>query len=261
MIRLFSMLLAVCVCYALPACTQEADLAGKERALIILAPASMENLLTDIAADWASQGRPPPRFSFAATSDNARQLEQGAEADIFISADAEWMRYLHARNIVGALPPPIAKGRLALVSPSTARRSFTAWQVAQYIGPQGRLAIAEQGGVPLGRYARASLEALGEWPKLRDQLVEADNARAVLRLAERGEVTAAIVYESDAKLSHKVQLLGILPENSHPPVAYFAAMTLSSARKKEAQAFLTFVRSAQSAKRMAQYGFYTKDAR
>ena len=193
--------------------------------LTVFAAASLQDALRAVEPAWraASPGNPPLRFSFAASSALARQIEQGAPADLFASADEPWMDYLQERDLI--VPETRvesarqcagaggAGGRRG--APLAARRSST--DLAALLGPNGRLATGDPAHVPVGRYAQAALEWMGQWQALAPRLARADNVRAALLLVERGEAPLGIVYATDARASRGVHVVGTFPAGSHPP--------------------------------------------
>lgn len=235
---------------ALPARAQSA-------APVVLAAASLQEALGDAADAWARQRHPRPILSFAGSSALARQIEAGAPADLFISADEAWMNHLDQRGLLGpGSRRVIAGNRLVLVAPSdsTVRlRISKSFPLVRALGA-GRLAMADPAGVPAGRYGRAALETLGVWAAVEPRVVRSENVRAALALVERGEAPLGIVYATDAAASRKVRVVGVFPASSHPPIRYPAAR-LKTAKAKDASAFLAFLGSRQARAIFARHGF------
>lgn len=190
------------------------------------------------AADaWAASGHPRPALSFAASSALARQVERGAPADIFVSADQAWMDELDGKGLLRAgSRGDLVGNRLVAIAPKSAA-SVTLADLGD-----GLLALADPEAVPAGRYARAALEKLGLWAGFKDNVVPAENVRAALALVERGEVALGIVYATDALASDKVEVVERLPAASHPPIRYPVAV-LAASTHPGAQAFRAFLAS------------------
>ena len=217
--------------------------------LTVFAAASLTDALEDVGRAYTARTGQAVRFSFAASSIIARQLEAGARADLFFSADLEWMDHAEARGLVDpASRRNLLRGRLALIAPvgSPARLAIApGFPLAAALGPRGRLAVGDPDYVPAGRYARAALLRLGAWNSVADRLVRADNVRAALAYVARGEAPLGIVYETDAVIEPGVRIVGIFPATSHPPIVYPAAITARA--RPGAAAFLAFAASAEAA--------------
>jgi molybdate transport system substrate-binding protein len=226
--------------------------------LLVFAAASLRDVLQEIAADWSARGNVPVRFSFAGTPALARQLEQGAPADLFLSADERWMDWARERGLVRPESVVALLGnRLVLVAPSAAApeiRLAPGVDLGAALGPTGRMAIADVASVPAGRYGKAALESLGAWESVRARLAMTENVRAALALAARGEVPLAVVYESDARREPKVRVVGVFPDGSHPPIRYPMALT-GNPPASQARAFHAHLRSAAAARIFAAHGF------
>jgi molybdate transport system substrate-binding protein len=212
--------------------------------LTVFAAASLQESLDAIAALWTQRSGQPVVISYAASSALARQIEQGAPADVFVSADLEWMDYLQARRLIDpATRVPLARNRLVVIAPAgsgPATLALAANDLAAALGPQGRLALAETTGVPAGRYARQSLEALGLWNAVAGRLAEADNVRAAMAFVARGEAPLGIVYATDAKAEPRVRVVAEIPVAHHAPIVYPAARIVP-ARAAHADGFLRFL--------------------
>lgn len=190
------------------------------------AAASLTNALQEIAA-----GRTDVKFSFAASSTLARQIEQGAAADLFLSADEEWMDYLAQRGLIAADTriAPLSNA-LVLVAPAGPAKPVAlarGLDLAALLGPGGRLVTGDPAHVPVGRYARQALETLGLWAAAEPRLARAENVRAALLLVERGEAPYGIVYSTDAAIAPKVKVVATFPPDSHPPISYPMAVVKS----------------------------------
>lgn len=222
-----------------------------ERGPVVLAASSLQEAMTDAAEAWEARGHPAPALSFAASSALARQIEHGAPADIFVSADEAWMDELEAK---GLLRPgsraDLASNRLVAIAPKGTRPIGLA-----ELG-RGRLALADPKAVPAGRYAKAALEALGSWDGLAENVVPAENVRAALALVERGEAALGIVYATDALASDKVEVVEHLPADSHPPIRYPVAI-LAASTHPDAAGFRAFLASDEARAILERRGFET----
>lgn len=208
----------------------------------VLAAASLQTALDEIAGLWRVRGG-ALRLAYGASGALVRQLDQGAPADILITADVDWMDAARARNLVQAHTRRVIAGnRLVLVAGpgGPARlRIGPGFGLAAALG-RGRLATADPASVPLGRYARAALTTLGVWDEAAPRLAPADNARTALALVARGEAPLGVVYATDARAEPRVRILDVFPADSHPPIVYPAALTTrASAQAAELLAFLT----------------------
>jgi molybdate transport system substrate-binding protein len=224
---------------------------------VVLAAASLQESLNAAADAWAARGHRRPVLSFAGSPALARQVLAGAPADLFISADAEWMDMVQK---AGALVPgtraPLVGNRLVLIAPagSTVRFALAPGvPLARALGT-GRLAMADPDSVPAGRYGRAALTALGLWPQVEGRIARADNVRAALALVERGETPLGIVYATDAMASGKVRVAGVFPARSHPPIRYPIAR-VAAGRDPEAEGFRRFLLSGSGRAVLRRFGF------
>lgn len=203
---------------ALSACSR-----APETGPVVLAAASLTEALEEVADGWEARGHARPVLSFAGTPTLARQVESGAPADLVIFADGEWMDWLAQRQLIDpATRRDLLANRLVLIRPKGAAL------VTLETLDDGRLALADPESVPAGRYARAALETLGLWHDLADNVVPAENVRAALALVERGEVELGVVYVSDALASALVEQVEVLPQASHQPIRYPAAILAGS---------------------------------
>ncbi|MET7246679.1 molybdate ABC transporter substrate-binding protein [Methylobacterium sp. EM32] len=212
----------------------------------VFAAASLKNALDEAGKAFTAESGLPVRASYAASSALARQIEQGAPADLFASADLEWMDYLAARKLIRpGTRVNLLANRLVVVAPKDATVSeaaFTPEWFTRALGPDGRLATGEVSSVPIGKYAKAAFEKLGLWAQVQPRLAQADNVRAALALVSRGEAPLGVVYESDAKSDPGVKVVGVFPADSHPPVVYPFAVT-AEAKGEGGARFLTYLRS------------------
>jgi len=179
--------------------------AAQEQPLTVFAAASLTDAMRALGEAWQQKGHPGPRFSFAASSTLARQIEQGASADLFMSADEPWMDYLQQRDlIVNATRISPVGNALVLVAPADSTANVTlarGTDLAALLGANGRIATGDPAHVPVGRYAQAALTWMGQWDAVSPRLARADNVRAALLLVERGEAPFGIVYATDAAAS------------------------------------------------------------
>ncbi|MDY0881418.1 molybdate ABC transporter substrate-binding protein [Dongia soli] len=231
--------------------------------LTIFAAASLQNAIDDVNAAFAAKYPAVLKSSYASSSALAKQIEAGAQADIFISADLDWMKYIANRQLVAeGTEHNLLGNRLALVAKAddpVKIKLAPSVDLHQTLG-DGRLAMGEVKSVPAGKYGKAALENLGIWDKVQDRVVAAANVRAALKLVSLGEAKMGIVYESDAKLDKSVRVVDTFPENSHPAIIYPAAVTKYAAGRQDggadlAKAYADFLRSETATKIFAGYGF------
>lgn len=225
--------------------------------LTVFAAASLTNALQDVGRAYTARTGQPVRFSFASSGIIARQLEAGAKADLFFSADLDGMDYVQARNLIDKTTRAnILRGRLALIAPkaSTVRlRIAPGFALATALGRRGRLATGDPDYVPAGRYARSALLGLGVWHEVADRLVRADNVRVALTYVARGEAPLGIVYETDAAIEPGVRIVDIFPTDSYPLIIYPVAVTRRA--KPGALAFSHFVRGPEATAIFRRYKF------
>jgi molybdate transport system substrate-binding protein len=230
---------------------------AQEKTLTVFAAASMKNALDDINAAFLKATGTKVVTSYAASSALAKQIEQGAPADVFASADLEWMDYsAQKKTIKDGTRVNLLGNRLVLVAPKDSKITEVnigpGFDLAKLIG-DGRIATGEVTSVPVGKYAKGALERLGIWPSVEKRFAMADNVRAALALVARGEAVLGIVYETDAKVEPNVKIVGAFPADSHPPIVYPVATTANA--KPEAAAYLNFLRSGAAKAVFEQYGF------
>lgn len=226
---------------------------------LVLAAASLQEALTAAADAYAATGQPRPVVSFAASSALARQIEAGAPADLFVSADAQWMDFVATRGLLRpGTRATLVTNRLVLVAPVAQPlnlRIAHRFGLAAALG-DGRLAMADPDSVPAGRYGRAALTSLGVWAAVEPRVVRADNVRAALAFVSRGEAKAGIVYATDARADHGVRVAGMFPASSHPPIVYPVAV-LGRSTNPGAARFRAFLLSRAGQRIFARYGFGT----
>ena len=256
LLRSFSALLLIAVSLA-PTAARAQDDAG----LTVFAAASLKEALDDAAAAYRKQTGVPVRVSYAASSALARQIEQGAPADVFFSADLEWMDYLQQRNRLDvATRRSLLGNRLVLIAPRASKARVDLKRPATLLAAlgDGRLAVGQTRTVPAGKYAKASLESLSLWNGVRPRLAESESVRAALMLVARGETPLGIVYASDAKAEPGVRVVATFPEDSHPPIVYPVA-ALRGARAAQAARFVQWLGSPAADALFTKRGFAVKD--
>jgi len=229
------------------------------RGPLVLAAASLQESMNAAADAWAAQHHERPVISFGGSSALARQIEAGAPADLFVSADEDWMNELATKNaIVPASRVSFLANRLVLIGPAGAKsvaikRGFA---LAALLG-DGRLSMADA-AVPAGKYGEQALTALGVWQDVAPKVARADNVRAALALVERGAAPYGIVYATDAFASKTVKILGVFPENSHPPITYPVAVLMAAPDAADAERFRRFLISGAGKAIFKRYGFATR---
>lgn len=233
--------------------------AAAER-LTVFAAASLTDVLTRLGARYEAlhPDRPAPVFSFAASSALARQIESGAPADVFVSADLAWMDYLEKAGLLAeGSRRVIAGNRLALIAPADSPVRLQSLDrntdLAALLGDDGRLAVGARDSVPAGLYAAAALDHLGLSAALAGRYAEAENVRAALALVSRGEAPLGIVYETDARADPAVRIVALFPEDSHPPIVYPAARLKTG--MAGAEDFLGFLVSPEAQEVLTADGF------
>ena len=248
---------ALAVIVAICLLTAPIHVSAGDKGPTVFAAASLKTALDSIAADWKEDSGQTVVISYAATPSLAKQIEQGAEADIFISADQAWMDYVAEQDLIDRDSRfDMVGNRLVLVAPEDSELTLTlepSLPFAALLG-EDRLAIANVNAVPAGKYAKAALQSLGLWGQVTGRLAEGENVRAALRLVSRGEVPLGIVYASDAKADPNVKVLASFSELSHPPIVYPAAK-LTASMSPEANGFLQYLRSPEASRRFVENGF------
>ncbi|HEU0067019.1 MAG TPA: molybdate ABC transporter substrate-binding protein [Sphingomonas sp.] len=243
-----SILFALFSLLAWPAAAADAP-----RAPLVLAAASLQDALTQSADAWARRGHPRPVLSFAASSALARQVLAGAPADLFVSADEEWMDALaQAGKLARGTRGDLAGNRLVVVRAAANPVRLTARNLAAVLSA-GPVAMADPGAVPAGRYGRVALERMGAWRAVARHVVRAENVRAALALVERGAAPFGIVYATDARASRRVRVAGVFPAGSHPPIRYPVARLTRSGT--QAEGFRRFLLSPSGQAILAGNGF------
>ena len=225
--------------------------------VLVFAAASLKNALDAINAQWQKDTGKKATISYAASSALAKQIEQGAPAQLFISADLDWMDYLAGKNLIKPETRSNLLGnRIVLIAQKDKARPVeikTAFDLAKILG-DGRLSMANVDSVPAGKYGKAALEKLGVWKTVSAKIAQAENVRAALLLVSRGEAPVGIVYQTDAAADPNVAIIGTFPEDTHPPIIYPIALT-ANATHPDASAFLEYVRSAKAKPLFEPHGF------
>jgi molybdate transport system substrate-binding protein len=224
---------------------------------IVFAAASLKGALDEAAAAFKAQGGGDVTISYAGSNALAKQIEEGAPADLFISADERWADYLGEKKLLKAdSRVTLLTNELALIAPkdsAVALEIEPGFDLAGVLGDD-KLALADPEAVPAGKYAKAALTALGVWEEVSPNVVGAENVRAALALVARGEAALGIVYITDAKAEPAVKTIGAFPGDTHPPIVYSAAL-IAASTSAEAASFLTFLRGEAVTAIFAKAGF------
>jgi molybdate transport system substrate-binding protein len=228
-----------------------------QEAVTVFAAASMKNALDDANAAFTKATGVKVTASYAASSALAKQIEQGAPADVFLSADLQWMDYVAEHKLIKPdTRVNLLGNKLVLIAASDSKLDKVeikeGFDIARLAG-DGRIAVADVKAVPAGLYAKAALEKLGAWKAAEPKLAMAENVRATLAFVARGETPIGIVYETDAKVEPKVKIVGRFPDGSHPPVTYPVAATATA--KAATALYLAFLRSGEAKAIFEKYGF------
>lgn len=224
---------------------------------IVLAAASLQEAMEAAADAWGAQGHPRPVLSFAASSALARQIEAGASADLFISADGKWMDTVESASFTfPGTRTDLVSNSLVLIAPQGSASALDiapGFPLAEALGP-GRLAMANPDAVPAGRYGKQALETLGVWQGVSAKVASGENVRVALGLVSRGEAPLGIVYATDAMAEPRVRVVGTFPDSSHAPITYPAAV-LQASTSADARPFLSFLQSPQGKAIFKRFGF------
>jgi len=216
--------------------------------LVVFAAASLKNALDAVNAQWQKETGKKAIISYAASSALAKQIEQGAPAQMFISADLDWMDYVAQKNLIKPdTRSNLLGNRIVLIAPKDNAQPIeikAGFDLAKVLG-DGRLAMANVDAVPAGKYGKAALEKLGAWATVSSKVAQAENVRAALLLVSRGEAPAGIVYQTDAAADANVKIIGVFPEDAHPRIIYPIALTANAAHPDAAN-FLAYIKSAKA---------------
>ncbi len=247
---LASLLLSAC----LPGLQTRA--ADSQKAITVFAAASLSNALQDLGDAFTKDTSTAVRFSFAGSSALARQIENGASADVFFSADLEWMDYLQARNLIQpATRRDLLGNQLVLIAPLDGKIKLKIaphFALAAALG-RGRLATGDPDSVPAGRYAHEALAHLDVWEQVAPRLVRADSVRAALAFVDRGEAALGIVYATDAMIDKNVRVIDVFPADTHMPIIYPAALVTGADAR--AAKFLAYIQGPAGDLTFRHYGF------
>lgn len=224
--------------------------------ITVFGAASLTNVLQDLGDAFTKETSVTVKFSFAASSALAHQIENGASADVFFSADLDWMDYLQARNLIQTPSRhDVVGNRLVLIAPVTSAITLKIdpnFPLATALG-KNRLATGDPDSVPVGRYAKSALTNLGIWNAIADRLIRADSVRSALAFVDRGEAPLGIVYETDALVDKNVRVVDVFPATSHAPIVYPIALT--PAARPAAAKFIAFIRGPAGDAAFKAYGF------
>jgi molybdate transport system substrate-binding protein len=246
---------AAVVALLVPALARAAD-------VTVFAAASLSDALNEIGRSWQQKTGHTPAISFAASSVLARQIENSKGADVFISADTEWMDYLDNRGLIAHdTRKNLLGSHLVLIAPASSKLSLKIaphFDLAASLNG-GRLALADPESVPAGKYAKAALTSLGVWNAVVDHVASAENVRVALAYVARGEAPLGIVYSTDAKAEPKVRVVDSFPDNTHPPIVYPVALTKDAAPL--AREFLTYLEGPDATAVFRKDGFVVLNAK
>jgi molybdate transport system substrate-binding protein len=247
---LFAALVFLCGLASSPALAQD-------KSLTVFAAASMKNALDEIDNAYAARSGVKVIVSYAASSTLAKQIEQGAPADVFVSADTDWMDYAIAKRTINEPTRVNLLGNsIVLVAPANSKLNNVmigpGFDLATLAGDD-KIATGDVKAVPAGKYAKAALQKLGAWQAAEPKFAMAENVRAALTLVARGEAALGIVYSTDAKVEPGVKIVGSFPADSHPPIIYPLAATATA--KPEAAGYLAFLGSSAAKAIFEKYGF------
>jgi molybdate transport system substrate-binding protein len=247
---------AFAIAFALAASVSPAG--AQSAPVIVFAAASLKNALDEVAAGWTAKSGIEVKTSYAASPALAKQIEEGAPADLFISADLDWMDYVNQKNLVktGTRGNLLGNSIVLVASKDWTKGDIKIepnFPLAALLG-DGRLAMAGVVNVPAGKYGKTALEKLGVWNAIANKVAESENVRAALTLVARGEAPLAIVYRTDAAAEPSVKIIGTFPEDSHPPIVYPVAALVSSKNAK-AEEFLRHLASPEARTIFEKNGF------
>jgi molybdate transport system substrate-binding protein len=252
LLRKAALILALAWAFATPALAQSTG-------PVVLAAASLQESLNAAAEGWARKGHPRPVISFAASSSLARQIAAGAPADLFISADEDWMNYIAKSGKVKAgTRVSFLFNNLVLIAPASSKARLKIgpnFPLARVLG-DGHLAMADPDSVPAGKYGKETLTKLGVWSSVEGKVARADNVRAALRLVELREAPFGIVYTTDALADKGVRIVGTFPANSHAPISYPVAL-LTASTNPDAAGFRRYLLSSEGKAIFRRFGFGT----
>lgn len=225
--------------------------------VVVFAAASLKNALDNVNAAWKAETGKEATVSYAASSALAKQIESAAPADIFISADLQWMKYLSDKKLIKpGSEIELLGNRIVLIAPKDSKAEIAiapGFDLAALLG-DGKLAMADVKAVPAGKYGKAALEKLGAWASVEGKVAQAENVRAALKLVSIGEAALGIVYQTDANAEPGVKVIGTFPADTHEPIVYPVGLTMES-KNADAEAFVKFLQSAKAKELFEAEGF------
>jgi molybdate transport system substrate-binding protein len=225
--------------------------------VVVFAAASLKNALDNVNAAWKAESGKEATISYAASSALAKQIESAAPADIFISADLQWMKYLSDKKFIKpGSEVELLGNSIVLIAPKDSAAEIAIgrdFALAKLLG-DGKLAMADVKAVPAGKYGKAALEKLGVWSTAEGKVAQAENVRAALKLVAAGEASLGIVYQTDARAEPAVRVIGTFPSDTHEPIVYPIGITAES-KNADAEAFARFVQSAKAKTLFEEQGF------
>lgn len=244
------------LCLSVGSAALPAAEAPQQPQILLFAAASLTDAMQEIGAAYEKTAHVTVKSSFDSSSVLARQIEAGAKADVFFSADTAWADYLESRNLIQpASRENVLGNRLVLIAPAQSHIELKIaphFPLAAALG-DGRLATGDPDSVPVGRYARSALTALGVWDEIAPRLARAENVRVALLYVDRGEAPLGIVYASDALADKRVRVVDTFPENTHEPIVYPIALTASA--RGQAAGFIAYLRGPRGRDIFVKYGF------
>jgi molybdate transport system substrate-binding protein len=253
--RRFWIVLLVAAAAALTTPIGRASAQGKDT--LVFAAASLKNALDEIAAQWRRETGKKVAISYAASNNLIKQIEQGAPADIFFSADLDWMDYGQQKNLIKPdTRTNLLGNRIVLIAPKDSAAKIDirpGFDLAAAL-KGGRLAVGSVDAVPAGKYGKAALEKLGAWSGVKDKIAQAESVRAALLFVARGEAPLGIVYQTDAASDPNVKIVGAFPDDTHPPIVYPVALTKETTNP-DAAAFLNYIKSPAARPAFEKQGF------
>lgn len=252
----FKAWLLVLVAGVLAATATQTVRADDPKGLIVFGASSLTNVLDELDQAYTAKTKVPVKGSYAASSALAKQIEQGAPADLFFSADTDWVDYLDKKMLLKAgTRKDVVTNRLVLIAPVDSKIKVKIgphFDLAGAIG-DSKLATGDPDSVPVGKYAAAALTKLGVWDAVAPKVARAENVRAALAFVARGEAVLGIVYETDAKAEPKVRVVDVFPADTHPPITYPVALTVNA--QPGAEKFEAFITGSDAKKIFRKYGF------
>ncbi|MEH2473998.1 molybdate transport system substrate-binding protein [Nitrobacteraceae bacterium AZCC 2161] len=255
--RLMSPLAGIFAAFSILLGSTLSPVLAQDKSLTVFAAASMKNALDDIDAAYTAKTGVKITTSYAASSVLAKQIEQGAPADVFVSADTDWMDYaIGKKNINEPTRVNLLGNSIVLIAPKDSKLDNVTisqgFDLARLAG-DGKIATGDVKSVPVGKYAKAALEKLGSWAAAEPKFAMAESVRAALTLVSRGEATLGIVYATDAKVDPGVKIIATFPTDSHPAIIYPVAATTTA--KTEAADYLAFLKTKAAKTILEKYGF------